>query len=100
MNRLFDALVWIGRHAPAFAVLLIPVVCLAGDAAAAPGFIATDLTYQNNSPEQIEVLRQGVPMARLGEPKEVAKLVVFLCSDDNSFMTGQAIAIDGGFTIT
>jgi len=68
--------------------------------AVAPGFIATDLTYQNNSPAQIEVLKQAVPMGRLGEPAEVAKLVVFLCSEDNSFMTGQTIALDGGFTIT
>lgn len=36
------------------------------------------------------------PLGRLGKPEEVAKLVVFLASDDSSFITGETIRIDGG----
>jgi NAD(P)-dependent dehydrogenase (short-subunit alcohol dehydrogenase family) len=36
------------------------------------------------------------PMRRLGEPEEVTSVIMFMCSDQNTFMNGQAIAIDGG----
>lgn len=42
--------------------------------------------------------RQMAPLGRFGKPEEVAKLVLFLACDDSSFITGQDIAIDGGFT--
>jgi NAD(P)-dependent dehydrogenase (short-subunit alcohol dehydrogenase family) len=35
---------------------------------------------------------------RLGQPEEIARTALFLCSDDSSFITGQAIVVDGGFT--
>ncbi len=38
------------------------------------------------------------PMKRIGQPEEVAKAVVWLCSEDSTFVTGQSLAIDGGFT--
>jgi 2-keto-3-deoxy-L-fuconate dehydrogenase len=40
------------------------------------------------------------PMGRIGKPEEIAALAVYLASDEASFMTGQAIAIDGGWTNT
>ncbi|MFX8441322.1 SDR family oxidoreductase, partial [Acinetobacter baumannii] len=40
------------------------------------------------------------PMGRLGTAEEVAKLAVYLASDDSAFMTGQAVAIDGGWSNT
>lgn len=66
--------------------------------ALAPGFVNTELTKQNNSKEQIESLKKYIPLKRLAEPKEVAKAVLFLASDDNTFITGQTILIDGGFS--
>lgn len=64
----------------------------------APGFIDTELTRKILSVEQIEELVAHVPMGRLGKPEEIAKMVAFLTSEDNTFMTGQNIIVDGGFT--
>lgn len=66
--------------------------------AVAPGFVKTELTLQNNSPEEIELIKNGIPMARLADPKEIAELVFFLVSESNTYITGQTIFIDGGFT--
>jgi 3-oxoacyl-[acyl-carrier protein] reductase len=63
-----------------------------------PGYIETDLTRANNSPAQLAGLAEGLPLRRLGQPEEVAKAVFFLGSDQNTFITGQSILIDGGFT--
>lgn len=65
--------------------------------AVAPGYINTDLTKQNNSVEQLEAIARDIPLRRLGEPEEIAELVSFLCSERNSYVTGQVIAIDGGY---
>ena len=62
-----------------------------------PGFIDTELTRKNNSPEVIEALVQQIPMKRLGTVDEVADLVYFLGSDHNSYITGQVMIIDGGY---
>ncbi|CAB4125473.1 FabG Dehydrogenases with different specificities (related to short-chain alcohol dehydrogenases) [uncultured Caudovirales phage] len=64
-----------------------------------PGFIATDLTYQNNSESQIQQIKDKVPLKRLGTPQEVAKLVYQL-TVENSFIAGQNIIIDGGYSCT
>jgi 3-oxoacyl-[acyl-carrier protein] reductase len=64
-----------------------------------PGFIETDLTYQNNSPEDILKMIQNIPLSRLGGPQEVANLVYYL-TVDNSYIGGQNIIIDGGFSCT
>ena len=64
-----------------------------------PGFIATDLTYQNNSESQIQQIEDKVPLKRLGTPQEVAKLVYQL-TVENSFIAGQNIIIDGGYSCT
>jgi 3-oxoacyl-[acyl-carrier protein] reductase len=66
--------------------------------AVAPGFVDTELTRQNNSPEEIEAIRRSIPAGRLGRPEEIAEVVAFLCSDRNTYITGQTILVDGGFT--
>jgi 3-oxoacyl-[acyl-carrier protein] reductase len=64
--------------------------------AVAPGFIETDLTHKNNSADQIAALCQQIPLMRLGTPEEVADLVFFLGSAQNTYITGQLMVIDGG----
>ncbi|MFS8540738.1 MAG: 3-oxoacyl-[acyl-carrier-protein] reductase [Tissierellales bacterium] len=63
--------------------------------AVAPGLIETDMT-QALKEEIKEALIKSVPMGRLGSPKDVANLVVFLASDKSDYITGQTINIDGG----
>jgi 3-oxoacyl-[acyl-carrier protein] reductase len=63
--------------------------------AVAPGFIKTKMTEKLNE-EQQQALRDQIPMSRIGEPEEVAKAIVFLCSDLASYITGQVIQVTGG----
>lgn len=63
--------------------------------AVAPGFIKTAMT-DKLSDKQKEGLQTRIPMVRLGEPEEVAKVILFLASDLSSYVTGQVILIDGG----
>ena len=65
--------------------------------AVAPGYVNTDLTKQNNSIEQITSIAANIPMLRMAEPEEIAELVYFLCSDKNTYITGQVIIADGGY---
>jgi len=62
-----------------------------------PGFINTDMTYKNNTDEQLEELIGKIPVGRLGQPSEVADMVFFLC-DNNDFINGQNFIIDGGYS--
>lgn len=66
--------------------------------AVAPGFVLTELTYQNNTPEQIKEISESVPVKRMAQPEEIAEFVYFLASPKNSFITGQTLFIDGGFS--
>jgi 3-oxoacyl-[acyl-carrier protein] reductase len=66
--------------------------------AVAPGFIQTDMTNKLTE-EQVQKLVQNVPMGRMGNPEDVAKVVAFLCSKDADYITGQVIAVDGGMTM-
>ncbi|MCR8845407.1 3-oxoacyl-[acyl-carrier-protein] reductase [Paenibacillus sp. SC116] len=61
----------------------------------APGFIETDMTDALSS-EMREQLLHGIPLARLGQPEDIANAVLFLASNDSSYMTGQTIHVDGG----
>ncbi len=63
-----------------------------------PGFIETDLTRKNLGEEGIRELTARVPMRRLGQPAEVAALVAWLAGPENTFVSGQNIVIDGGFS--
>lgn len=65
--------------------------------AVCPGYIETDMTKKNNSPEELAAIAATVPLGRLGLPSEIGKLVAFLCSDDAAYITGQMIVADGGF---
>jgi 3-oxoacyl-[acyl-carrier protein] reductase len=62
-----------------------------------PGFIATQLTYKNNSEDAIRYLINGIPIGRLGSTLEIAKLAYFLTME-NSYISGQNIKIDGGYS--
>jgi len=62
-----------------------------------PGFMSTEMTDRNLSYEEKEKLISEIPLRRLAKPSEVAELVYFLCSPQNSYITGQTIIADGGF---
>ncbi|GAB4048382.1 SDR family NAD(P)-dependent oxidoreductase [Spirosoma litoris] len=52
----------------------------------------------STAPGMEERMRRMVPMGRFGEPEEIAQTILWLCSDENAFVTGQALQIDGGLT--
>ena len=63
--------------------------------AVAPGFIATDMTA--NLPEKVKAtMLSKIPLARPGQPEDVAGAVVFLASPDAAYITGQVIHVSGG----
>jgi NAD(P)-dependent dehydrogenase (short-subunit alcohol dehydrogenase family) len=64
-----------------------------------PGFIGTDLTYQNNSTAEIEDIVKDIPIGRLGTPTEVAE-VIYQLTVHNKYITGQNLIIDGGYLCT
>jgi 3-oxoacyl-[acyl-carrier protein] reductase len=66
--------------------------------AIAPGFITTDMTDRLSEEIRSEMLKQ-IPLARFGEPEDIAKVVVFLVSDAANYITGQTIHVDGGMVM-
>ena len=64
-----------------------------------PGFTMTELTKNTNTPEQLMELSKKVAARRLADPQEQANVVAFLCSEQNSYMTGQNLVVDGGYTL-
>jgi NAD(P)-dependent dehydrogenase (short-subunit alcohol dehydrogenase family) len=69
--------------------------------AVAPGTINTErvkaMAQEPGGPEYLETVKKGHPMGRLGEPEEVANAILFLASDEASFITGAVLAVDGGY---
>ena len=65
--------------------------------AVAPGFCETDMTQavRNAAPE----LAKSIPLKRFGKPEDVANAVIFLASDDASYITGHVLTVDGGLTL-
>lgn len=70
--------------------ILINTVC--------PGFTMTELTTQTNTPEQIDAIKGQIPLQRMADPEEIARAVFFAGSRENTYMTGQKIIVDGGYT--
>jgi NAD(P)-dependent dehydrogenase (short-subunit alcohol dehydrogenase family) len=68
--------------------------------AVSPGLIQTEMfdrTVQTNT-ELMEYFKTTLPMGRIGTPQEVVNAVLWLCSDASSFVTGQSLTVDGGYT--
>ncbi len=68
-----------------------------------PGLVETELIRDlfTGTPEREDLLRQRIeqiPLGRLGQPEDVARLAVFLASEESSWITGAALSVDGGFT--
>lgn len=63
----------------------------------APGYVLTDMTRQNLSEQEIKDIEAKIPTGRFQSEEEIANLTLFLCSDLNQSITGQLIAVDGGF---
>ncbi|MCI0770073.1 MAG: SDR family oxidoreductase, partial [Chloroflexi bacterium] len=73
--------------------------------AVAPGFIDTPLTrgsYRGLDDQQqaanVARLADEAPMGRIGQPEDIAQAVLYLASDEASFVTGHTLVVDGGFT--
>ncbi|WP_066289179.1 3-oxoacyl-[acyl-carrier-protein] reductase [Bacillus sp. FJAT-29937] len=66
--------------------------------AVAPGFITTDMTDKLQEEVKEAMLKQ-IPLARFGEPSDIANVVVFLASEDSRYMTGQTLHVDGGMVM-
>ncbi len=64
-----------------------------------PGFTLTEMTARTLSSPEMEELSQKIPMGRFAQPEEVSGLVYFLCGYENTYITGQNLVIDGGYTV-
>jgi NAD(P)-dependent dehydrogenase (short-subunit alcohol dehydrogenase family) len=64
----------------------------------APGFIDTDLTRRTLGAAGMKALAAAVPARRLGRPEEIARFVLWLSSEENTYLIGQNVAVDGGFS--
>lgn len=69
--------------------------------AVAPGTINTDrvqqLEFEPGGPEYLDAIKKAHPMARIGQPSEVADAILYLASDEASFITGVILPVDGGY---
>ena len=83
-------------------LILAPIVRRIRVNAVSPGFIDTPglnelLGSSETGRQRLKMISNAVPVGRLGKPEEVAKAVVFLASDESSFVTGTELFVDGGF---
>ena len=62
-----------------------------------PGYVETEMTAVNNPPAALETIVSAIPLGRMAQPEEIAQVALFLCSEANSYITGQEIVADGGF---
>jgi len=69
--------------------------------AVAPGMIRTNLTRPllDGLPDEVERYTRTTPVGRIGDPEDIADVVLFLCSDLARFITGQTLVVDGGMTL-
>lgn len=65
--------------------------------AIAPGYVNTEMIKLYNSEKELENIKEMIPIGRFAEPYEIGELAKFLCSEKNSYITGQIIPIDGGY---
>ena len=63
-----------------------------------PGVIDTEMNKQLDE-QTVLALKEETPLCRIGKPEDVANAVVFLASDEASFITGQIIGVDGGYAV-
>jgi NAD(P)-dependent dehydrogenase (short-subunit alcohol dehydrogenase family) len=70
--------------------------------AIAPGAIRTPMlhTIMNENPGQEQAAVAAIPMQRMGRPEEVANAILWLCSDEAAYITGQVLGVDGGLAAT
>lgn len=66
----------------------------------APGPVRTKLAMAVHTQQIIDAYHDAIPLNRYGSEREIAEVIVFLCSEKASFVTGQTIAVDGGFEAT
>jgi NAD(P)-dependent dehydrogenase (short-subunit alcohol dehydrogenase family) len=67
--------------------------------AVCPASVATPMTQgMFSTPGQLDAAAAGIPLGRVAQPEEIAELVIWLCSDRSSFVTGSIVMIDGGYT--
>ncbi|MEN9727838.1 MAG: hypothetical protein RL434_2204 [Pseudomonadota bacterium] len=81
----------------ALAVELAPAGILVN--ALSPGFTLTELTARSLKPEEMTVLAAQIPLQRMAQPTEIAAVALFLASRRNTYLTGQNLVVDGGFTL-
>ena len=63
----------------------------------APGYVDTELIKKYNTDLELTEIKKTIPLQRFAKKNEISNLVKFLCSEDNSYVTGQIITIDGGY---
>jgi 3-oxoacyl-[acyl-carrier protein] reductase len=66
--------------------------------AIAPGFIETDMSQAVRN-KAGDMIKKFIPMRRFGRPEDIARVAVFLASEDSSYITGQVLTVDGGLSL-
>jgi 3-oxoacyl-[acyl-carrier protein] reductase len=67
--------------------------------AIAPGFIETDMSEAVRNKAGDLIAKKFIPLRRLGKPEDVARVAVFLASEDSGYITGQVLTVDGGLSL-